>query len=476
MRRLPQTRFSMSRALRQGTAAVLAATALVGSISLPTVQANTAPVHISQRQGDWDANLQLGQLLNGDNGTALVLQLNLLDKPETSYANAVYQVFANYGNVRQLLYSSSGARLIEAETTARSLPPEIIATETLLAPLPADVPLTEVVLEAVVQIRFDANGQRDRRVSWRQVQRYTRLQQITNLTQGEPLSLSPSSPDSGAPAADCPPGTPTVNREYRGEDLRNVNFRGQTLNYIDFTGANLANANFNQASLQGAILDQTRLENANLNQANLRCASLAGAVLRGTNLNRADLRDADLSGATLINVNLNRADLSGADLSGATLEGVNLSNARLDNTRLPATPASSTPEPAPTAPASPPSAREEVITLSNGYRISFRGVSTSGNTSTWRYTVAELPAAQDLSNWVLELPSCARVVSASPQGERVDPDPNADISGIKWETGAGFTEGEFSVTLSGRLRADVVTVAAKGPDVAYGVITGPSCN
>jgi hypothetical protein len=49
----------------------------------------------------------------------------------------------------------------------------------------------------------------------------------------------------------------------------------------------------------------------------------------------------------------------------------------------------------------------------------------------------------------LEVPSCTRVVSASPKGEIVNPDPNAKLSGIKWQPGGGFTQGEFSVTLEG---------------------------
>jgi len=117
----------------------------------------------------------------------------------------------------------------------------------------------------------------------------------------------------------------------------------------------------------------------------------------------------------------------------------------------------------------------EVIELSNGYRITFIDVVYSGTTSTWRYYMEELPRAQDLSNWVLGLPRCATVVSATPRGEWVNPDPNAQISGIKWQPGGGFTEGEFSVTLEGSLQVGRIQVAAKGPDVVRGTISGPSC-
>jgi hypothetical protein len=118
------------------------------------------------------------------------------------------------------------------------------------------------------------------------------------------------------------------------------------------------------------------------------------------------------------------------------------------------------------------------VILSNCYKITFLGYTDNGNgTSTWKYQVEELSCAQDLSNWVLELPACASVVDASPSPwEVVQPDPNIQLNGIKWQTGAGIESGEFSVTLSGDLTSGTVQVGAKGPDVALGQITGPACD
>lgn len=117
------------------------------------------------------------------------------------------------------------------------------------------------------------------------------------------------------------------------------------------------------------------------------------------------------------------------------------------------------------------------ITLDNGYRITFRGVTHNPDeTSTWRYFVEELSSAQDLSNWVLALPDCTSIVTAAPEPwEAVHPDPNAGLTGIKWETGAGFQQGEFTVTLTGHWAVGTTQVAAKGPDVAHGLLAGPVC-
>ncbi len=117
------------------------------------------------------------------------------------------------------------------------------------------------------------------------------------------------------------------------------------------------------------------------------------------------------------------------------------------------------------------------VTLDNGYRISLVEVTDNADgTSTWRYRVEELPSAQDLSNWVLELPACATVLGAAPEPwELVHPDPNAQLNGIKWEAGAGFQAGEFVFTLSEQWAVGATRVAAKGPDVAFGTIAGPIC-
>jgi hypothetical protein len=113
---------------------------------------------------------------------------------------------------------------------------------------------------------------------------------------------------------------------------------------------------------------------------------------------------------------------------------------------------------------------------SNGFEVVFLGSQTNPDgTSTWRYRVNETPCAQDLSNWVLEVFDCT-IVSASPEpNEVVRPDPNAKLMGVKWETGGGFSSGEFAVTVSGPARADTIRFAVKGPDVMLGETTGPRC-
>jgi hypothetical protein len=115
---------------------------------------------------------------------------------------------------------------------------------------------------------------------------------------------------------------------------------------------------------------------------------------------------------------------------------------------------------------------------SSCYKVSFLGFDDhEDDTSTWHYQVDELSCAQDLSNWMLELPACAIVLDASPSPwEVVHPDPNYHLDGIKWQTGAGFESGEFNVTVSGDLTSGTVLVGVKGPDVEIFSSTGPVCD
>jgi hypothetical protein len=119
---------------------------------------------------------------------------------------------------------------------------------------------------------------------------------------------------------------------------------------------------------------------------------------------------------------------------------------------------------------------EEVL-LDNGFRVIFDGVEyQEDSTSTWFYTVEELESAKDLSNWVLEIPYCAPILNAGPEPwEIVDPDPNAKLSGVKWETGDDFQQGQFWVTLDTSGQVGITQVAAKGPNEAFGLIAGPTC-
>jgi uncharacterized protein YjbI with pentapeptide repeats len=97
-----------------------------------------------------------------------------------------------------------------------------------------------------------------------------------------------------------------------GGDLRNIDWSGANLEYVNFRGADLTDAdlseaNLSYAKLNGADLSGAYLEGANLHQANFNSASLA----------LANLIAADVTGANFTKTNLTHTSWSNAKVSGA---------------------------------------------------------------------------------------------------------------------------------------------------------------
>jgi hypothetical protein len=115
--------------------------------------------------------------------------------------------------------------------------------------------------------------------------------------------------------------------------------------------------------------------------------------------------------------------------------------------------------------------------LGKCYVIKLISFEADSGYSTYKYRVTEKTGCKDLSNWVLALPGC-EVVSAHPKPwERVKNEPNTRLTGIKWETGAGFRSGIFVVKVKGEHDPAQTHVAAKGgPAVSFGKIAGPDCS
>jgi hypothetical protein len=111
------------------------------------------------------------------------------------------------------------------------------------------------------------------------------------------------------------------------------------------------------------------------------------------------------------------------------------------------------------------------------YQVEFLGVTESSEVaSTWRYRVQSQACKQNLSSWMLELPACASVVDASPTPwGTVSQDLNYQMSGIKWQSGADFQNGEFSVTLTGDLEKGMTRAGVEGQNVSVGSLDGPVC-
>lgn len=129
------------------------------------------------------------------------------------------------------------------------------------------------------------------------------------------------------------------NNPYVEIDLRDADFSGTDLSYINLSGANLIHVNLSYANLRSANLDNADLSYADLrfiqlNNTYLYKANFSYSNLSFANIDNSNLSYANLTAADLLSANLYGANLSSANLNTARLIGTNLTNAKLNYTNL----------------------------------------------------------------------------------------------------------------------------------------------
>lgn len=181
---------------RKASVALMASTLLLGSYSTHKA-AIASSAQVSQQQG-WKAALNIARLVTSRQDSGLVLQLDILNKPQTSYANAVYQVFARRNSQWVQIYTSTGARLITSYAGQVTLAPEVISLSDLRRQLGDNVDLNNLELRVVTQLRYDIRGgQRDQTVRFEETQSYRTIAQTTNTRLVSSTSTPPTSLNAG---------------------------------------------------------------------------------------------------------------------------------------------------------------------------------------------------------------------------------------------------------------------------------------
>jgi len=170
---------------RRASLGVTAATLILGGHVLPAGLAIASPP--IQRQQGWNAVLNVARLTKA---RQLVVQLDILDKPVTRYANAVYQIYARQSGRWVSVYTNQGARLIQRSAGRVVLAPEVISIKTLEDQLGRKLDANQE-LKTVVTLRYDMQGQREQRVLFESVQQY---QAISQSSTTQLVAVRPSSP------------------------------------------------------------------------------------------------------------------------------------------------------------------------------------------------------------------------------------------------------------------------------------------
>lgn len=146
-------------------------------------------------------------------------------------------------------------------------------------------------------------------------------------------------------------------------------------------------------------------------------------------------------------------------------------------TPVPPTPtATNTFTPAPPT-ATPTPSTATVIKLNDDKDSTYTVELISQVGTTWTYRVTEVKG-RDLSHWNLGIASCLdNIVSYNPtSGYENGTDGSTGFVGVKWNTGGGFTSGDFSITLDNSYPTTTVQALVKaGSTSNTGAVLGPDC-
>jgi hypothetical protein len=185
---LSRSALALTRGSARQLAIALLSAMLMVSGQAPLLHAQTrsdVPLRVSQRQQGWEATLTVARVLDSRQDLAgIVLQLDVLDKPVTSYANVVYQIFARVNGRWQQVYTTRGARLIASPSGRLTLPPEFIRWSDLQTQIGRSVNLNTLEFRSIARVTYDVQSRRNQQVSWESTQTYASLPQTT-VTQVE---------------------------------------------------------------------------------------------------------------------------------------------------------------------------------------------------------------------------------------------------------------------------------------------------
>ncbi len=212
--------------------AALATTVVLGSYVPPT-PATQQPLLISKKQRhpkekqrhhkDWKAALHCARLTNANQ---LVLQLDLLDKPATNYANVAYFIYARRNDQWVQVFTSTGARLITNQAGRVTLAPEVFPIAEIQRRL-GTTDLSNLELKIATLLRYDLQGrERLQTIQFERVLRYNAIAQTTTtqiatyagvnsleVAQATAIIPNPVSPFGAQPVAYSKPVSSSTQRE-----------------------------------------------------------------------------------------------------------------------------------------------------------------------------------------------------------------------------------------------------------------------
>jgi hypothetical protein len=144
--------------------------------TLEAIAAPSVPQIVAQVPQDWQTGVQLLRLLdNSGNLSSIGILLDIANKPSTTYANAVYQLYVRRSGEWREVYTNSGARLLSKNSGQQFAPVEVIPLSLLSEKISLD-DIYNGDLKAVTSVRYDmSNGVKDSRFEIEEVKSFSSI-------------------------------------------------------------------------------------------------------------------------------------------------------------------------------------------------------------------------------------------------------------------------------------------------------------
>lgn len=171
-------RKQVSKSFQKTSLCLLAATLTTASLlnTIDAIAAPSRPQIIAQVPQDWQTGVQLLRLLdNSGNLSSIGIFLDIANKPSTTYANAVYQLYVRRAGEWREVYTNSGARLLSKNAGRQFAAVEMISLSSLSEKISLD-DIYNGDLKAITSVRYDLpNGVKDARFEIEEIKSFTSI-------------------------------------------------------------------------------------------------------------------------------------------------------------------------------------------------------------------------------------------------------------------------------------------------------------
>jgi hypothetical protein len=171
-------RKQVSNRFQKTSLCLLAATLTTATLlnTRDAIASPSVPQIVAQVPQDWQTGVQLLRLLdNSGNLSSIGILLDIANKPSTTYANAVYQLYVRRAGEWREVYTNSGARLLSKNAGRQFAAVEMISLSSLSEKISLD-DLYNGDLKAITSVRYDLpNGVKDSRFEIEEIKSFTSI-------------------------------------------------------------------------------------------------------------------------------------------------------------------------------------------------------------------------------------------------------------------------------------------------------------